>query len=967
MANITHKIFTSRVNGLDTTTYVGEAGRLFYAQTTGTGWAPTLRYSDGSTVGGLPISGSSISVSGAPPAHPLEGNLWYDNEDGRLYVYYGDTWVDASPDTGYTLPVASTSTLGGVKADGVTLVVNTYTGVASVVFPYDNDSEYATHDYVDIAINTVTSTLHPDRITSGTNSVYVTEDGKLNLASGSILFYTTSTPVVNLVDVTINSILEYSTTVTDYISTGTYGNISPITAPFTVIQLATTPPIPLFTGDIIGSGGFPVPSTVIYAGTGTYTTVLILDSDFSVLPAPLSYLPETGTIARPLTNPSLTVQTDPGVDLALNPGGENNVIIHNDLVPVDDFSSNLGSAGKRFRHLWLGQGTIYIKDEITGADQALTARDGLFTILGGAGLSVGEFEFTDNQIKIKDNARDIIVGTTVATGYVQFNRPIKVADSQGNRTFEVDRDGRVSILSTATIQTTQAALEITGSPSGNTQIRNFSGTMIQVTGQQDIATRATFDSFGTTTSTVGGNAYSVIAARAARGTVDSPEPLQAGDVILRFSNQGWTNGGSYASGIARLSFEALEGFTPNNQGTLARIQLTPMGSNQIRDVVTFTTTNITLANGVGIKFLADGSRQTTAWTGTVAVSQISNLGSGAVTSITINPDGLSGVSGPGTATINNTGVIGISGTPDQIYINTMGRTTETSGHFTLLLPQNISPTSNVTFNDVNINGNLNLLSTATILIPNTIEGTLLLLGSTVTTTSTLAGGGIILGNSSTAIASILWNLDNNYWDFDGAGIHTQNLETTTATINTDLIVKGQAHFGDSFVIGDYSNATVQVDSLVPDFSQIVFQNHSSSTFASTDFVATNDIGTDASHYIDMGINSNLYYDPLTWAINGGNDGYLYVDGGNLALGTTASNIVFFTGDVSDINSIQATISNTGLNVVSTVTAAGFHGALVGNVTGDVTGNVTGRAGYVQYALSAGSGLSASTSTAYNGH
>ena len=169
MANITHKIFTSRVNGLDTTTYVGEAGRLFYAQTTGTGWAPTLRYSDGSTVGGLPISGSSISVSGAPPAHPLEGNLWYDNEDGRLYVYYGDTWADASPDTGYTLPVASTSTLGGVKADGVTLVVNTYTGVASVAGSYVSSISAG----YDISVTTSTGAVTVNSYFTATTSTSV--------------------------------------------------------------------------------------------------------------------------------------------------------------------------------------------------------------------------------------------------------------------------------------------------------------------------------------------------------------------------------------------------------------------------------------------------------------------------------------------------------------------------------------------------------------------------------------------------------------------------------------------------------------------------------------------------------------------------------------------------------------------------------------------------------------------------
>jgi len=38
-----------------------------------------------------------------PPANPLPGNLWFNADDGRLYIYYNDgntaQWVDASPDS----------------------------------------------------------------------------------------------------------------------------------------------------------------------------------------------------------------------------------------------------------------------------------------------------------------------------------------------------------------------------------------------------------------------------------------------------------------------------------------------------------------------------------------------------------------------------------------------------------------------------------------------------------------------------------------------------------------------------------------------------------------------------------------------------------------------------------------------------------------------------------------------------
>ena len=44
-----------------------------------------------------------LPASNTPPLNPQPGNLWYNSEDGRLYIYYKDPdteqWVDASPDS----------------------------------------------------------------------------------------------------------------------------------------------------------------------------------------------------------------------------------------------------------------------------------------------------------------------------------------------------------------------------------------------------------------------------------------------------------------------------------------------------------------------------------------------------------------------------------------------------------------------------------------------------------------------------------------------------------------------------------------------------------------------------------------------------------------------------------------------------------------------------------------------------
>lgn len=52
----------------------------------------------GNTTGG---GGSSVTVASSPPGSPSEGDLYWDEELGRLYIYYTDgdssQWVDASP------------------------------------------------------------------------------------------------------------------------------------------------------------------------------------------------------------------------------------------------------------------------------------------------------------------------------------------------------------------------------------------------------------------------------------------------------------------------------------------------------------------------------------------------------------------------------------------------------------------------------------------------------------------------------------------------------------------------------------------------------------------------------------------------------------------------------------------------------------------------------------------------------
>ena len=43
-------------------------------------------------------AGANVSISPTPPNDATEGDMWFNSDNGRLFIYYtGDVWVDASP------------------------------------------------------------------------------------------------------------------------------------------------------------------------------------------------------------------------------------------------------------------------------------------------------------------------------------------------------------------------------------------------------------------------------------------------------------------------------------------------------------------------------------------------------------------------------------------------------------------------------------------------------------------------------------------------------------------------------------------------------------------------------------------------------------------------------------------------------------------------------------------------------
>ena len=109
-----------------------------------------------------------------------------------------------------------------------------------------------------------------------------------------------------------------------------------------------------------------------------------------------------------------------------------------------------------------------------------------------------------------------------------------------------------------------------------------------------------------------------------------------------------------------------------------------------------------------------------------------------------------------------------------------------------------------------------------------------------------------------------------------------------------------------------SNMKFNAFDTVNDFIQNNIQNLSNGDTASSDWIATADTGTDSTHFIDFGINGSGFSSP-DWTINDGLDGYLYIAGGNLAVGTDTpgKNLVLFTGGLLAENA-RLTLSDTAI-------------------------------------------------------
>lgn len=93
--------------------------RIYYTDTGGSQWVDASPTGAGG-------SGSNVTVSDGAPSTPVQGDLWWESDVGKLRIYYNNVWVDAAPSgtggsTSGDLSISSISALGDVDFNGITL------------------------------------------------------------------------------------------------------------------------------------------------------------------------------------------------------------------------------------------------------------------------------------------------------------------------------------------------------------------------------------------------------------------------------------------------------------------------------------------------------------------------------------------------------------------------------------------------------------------------------------------------------------------------------------------------------------------------------------------------------------------------------------------------------------------------------------------------------------------------------
>lgn len=188
-------------------------------------------------------------------------------------------------------------------------------------------------------------------------------------------------------------------------------------------------------------------------------------------------------------------------------------------------------------------------------------------LANSTGTFAGDLTITGNTFTQAMNTTNLIVnGTLNVSGVVSMNSTV--------------------VLTNTTFSATQSALTISATP--NVTTPSQAGTLLHLSSKANTAGRLIIDSFGVNQNT----AYSIIAGRSARGTVDAPTASQSGDILMRFAGNGYGSTGFAPLGVGRIDIVASENYTDTNRGSKIIFYNNLTGSNTPIQIATFNASDV---------------------------------------------------------------------------------------------------------------------------------------------------------------------------------------------------------------------------------------------------------------------------------------------------------------------------------------------------------------------------------------
>lgn len=245
----------------------------------------------------------------------------------------------------------------------------------------------------------------------------------------------------------------------------------------------------------------------------------------------------------------------------------------------------------------------------------------------------------------------------------------------------------------------------------------------------------------------------------------------------------------------------------------------------------------------------------------------------------------------------------------------------------------------------------NIYSQSSVASGNITGGNLSAGSGIISTTGNINGGNL---NATTNVTAA-----GGYFSSNVTIIGTL-FSTSNIVANTSGIFYGNTITGNGAIYGGVpgytslgSDVVIQFAGNANSYSQVNFQNINSGTLASTDYIATADNGDDDNYYIDVGINSSTFNDPVDYPGFYPNDSYVHAHGGNLLINPeTAGKVIKMMVGGTDTTDIIATVSTSGLKmdqgVIDTPNITSSTGRVTVNnasddvdfaVNGDTTANV----------------------------